>query len=521
MRSYRQRPWHIAVVAVLLGLAACGGLGGEEGADGGAASDTTAGDAAGGDRLVMGSSVEPSTLDAHLGESGVNYIETWSVHEALVELGPDGELVPVLAAELPEISEEDPTRWRVELREGISFTNGEPFNAQAVKANVERIQDPAFISLVEVQTLAGAEIIDDYTVDLITDGPDPILDVRLRHLRMVAPEAAQDPDYGQRTAIGTGPMMIERWDRGQRVVLTRNPDYWGEPASLEEVEVRFIPDLSTRVSALQAGEIHIAESIPVDQIDTVPATIKSKSPVEAGIHRFNLYNPPYSDPNFRRALNYAIDKEELNESLYQGVHTVNNCQPVVPQAIGFNPALEPYPYDPDKARELLAQVDLPEGFVLQWEGSVGVYERDRELTLALASYWEEIGLEVNAVVNEVNAYLDKIFNPDPGLIINQTNQSMYHGARQAAFYMDRAGDVSALGDAYPELDPIVQTALTSLDDAEREAAYHELWRVACDESFFAFTLDYYDVWGVSENVQYDPGVGELFRMDFDRVRLTD
>src|SRR3990170_3017455 len=92
---------------------------------------------------------------------------------------------PEAPTTLPVQSEEDPTRWQVTLREGVTFTNGEPFNAEAVKANVERIQDPAFVSLVEVSTLKEAEVVDEYTVDLITDGPDPILDIRLPQLRML------------------------------------------------------------------------------------------------------------------------------------------------------------------------------------------------------------------------------------------------------------------------------------------------------------------------------------------------
>ena len=535
MKTNRARPWYVLAAATLLVAAACGGDDDDD--DGGGAGSTEPAGSAGGPevtgggtaaagsggRVVFGTGFEPLNLDAHLAENAGNYVVTWSVNQPLVDLGVDGSLVPVLASEPPVQSETDPTRWQVKLREGVTFSNGEPFNAAAVVANVERIQDPDFISLVEASTLASAEAVDDYTVDLITDGVDPILDLRLPHLRMVPPEAAAADDYGQQTAIGTGPMIVERWDRGQRIIMKPNPEYWGEDkASLDEVELRFIPDISTRVAALQAGEIDIADGLPIDQVESVPAYIQSPSPTEAGANRFNLYTFPYSDVRFRQALNYAIDKEALNESLFGGLYSVNHCQPVVEQAQGFNPELENYPYDPERAKELLAEVDLPEDFVLQWEGSVGVYERDRELTLAMAQYWEDIGLEVDAVINEVNAYLDKIFNPDSGLILAATNQSMYDSARQASFYMDRNGDVSAIGpELYPELDGLVETALTTLDDQEREDTYHEIWKIACDEAFFVYTLDFYDVWGTSERVQYEPGIGELFRVSFNRMSVTD
>jgi peptide/nickel transport system substrate-binding protein len=530
MKSNGSRRWRYLIATALV-ISACGGDDDDDDAaddppTSAASTGTTGGTggeaAAQGGKVVFGASFEPLNLDAHLAENAGNYIATWSVNEPLVDLDVSGELQPVLATELPVRSEDDPTKWRVTLREGVTFSNGEPFNAEAVRFNVERIQDPAFVSLVELSTLRSAEVVDEYTVDLITDGPDPILDIRLPHFRMVPPEAAAAEAYGQEEAIGTGPFVVDRWDRGQRIILTPNPDYWGEPGTLDEVELRFIPDLSTRVSALQAGEIDIADSMPIDQVGTVPTYIESAAPVEAGANRFNLYTFPYSDPNFRRALNYAVDKEALNDSLFGGLYSVNHCQPVVEQAGGFNTALEAYPYDPEKAAELLAQVDLPDDFVLQWEGSVGVYERDRELSLAMASYWEAIGLKVDTEINEVNAYLDKIFNPDSGLILAQTNQSMYDSSRQAAFYMDREGDVSALGpDAYPELDALVDTALTTLDDEERQESYDEIWRIACDDAFFVYTLDFFDVWGASERVQYDPGIGELFRVDFSRMSVTD
>lgn len=478
--------------------------------------------AAGGEKTkaVVGVVIEPGSLDAHFPEqSSQGWPMNWSVTENLVRFSPEGELLPWLASEVPEIVEGDELRWRVPLREGVVFSNGEPFNAEAVKANVDRVAELGLEP--KLGAISGAEVVDEHTVDLLTDVPDPILKFRLVELLIQEPSAMQEEGYGTPASpiIGTGPMMIEQWDQGERVLYTPNPQYDRDyPAQLDEIEIRFIPDASTRVSALLAGELDLAADVPVDQIDRIPQAIHSSVPPRSASNRINLDDEPYSDPNFRRAINFALNKEEMNESLLNGLQGIQACQPVVETAEGYNPNLDPYPYDPDRARELLDQVDIPEDFVLEFDWSSGLFPADREQALAFIDYWSDIGIEADVTFYGADTFAERFYQTEEINIINGNSvQNLNNAAAQIGLYIDRDNEVSMLGDLYPELDPLVETALTSFDDAERQQAFEDIWQLACDEALFLFTFDLVQTWGASADLSYEPWTGDLQFLDLNRI----
>src|SRR5690606_10925560 len=150
-----------------------------------------------------------------------------NIYETLMVRSPSGELGLGLAASAPE--QISPMVWRVSLHPGISFTNGEPFDAEAVAFSIERIIDPAYTSaqMSFFSTLAGAEVVDAQTVDIHTNVVDPILPSRLYWLKILPPEHAQSPNFAQQP-IGTGPYVIENWSPGASISLVRNEDYWGD-----------------------------------------------------------------------------------------------------------------------------------------------------------------------------------------------------------------------------------------------------------------------------------------------------
>lgn len=527
----------VFAVAVLTFAASCASDGETDGTATGAATagdptevaGTTNGGGGGGGNgdatLVVGTDAEPTTLDIQAIDDNGLKLATWSINEGLVDFDPEGNLEPILASAVPVMDPDDPTRWRVSLREGIEFTDGTPFNAEAVKFNIDRILDPDYGSTfaAELGTLSGAEVVDEYTIDLITAEPDPVLANRLRALRIVSPTAAEDERYAE-APVGTGPYIFESWERGQSLTLKANDDYWGEPKpTIETVETRFLPDNNTRISALQAGEIDIAINVPPALAEGLDV-IRGSYPVEAGYLVFDTGEFPYSEPEFRQALQYALDLEAMNEQLFGGQHDVTNCQPVVPSSTGFNDALEPYPYDPERAQELLDGLDLPADFAVDFEGTSAVYQNDREMSETIAGYWRAVGLDVNTTLNDIDPYLEKIFNAQEtgAVIFGFSDQSLNHAARQIGLFVAQDGQVGTRAEGFhPEINPLVDTALTSLDEEERQTAYDEIWRIYCDELIMGHTLDIYDVTGVTPQVEYQPDVGKFEQMDFHRVRLTE
>lgn len=502
---YWMRAGILALAALL--LTACGGNSGS-GGDGG---DST---------LVVAVPADADTLDWTMHVESAAEIALWGINEALVKTDTNGEMVPALAASLPEPVPGDPERWRVTLKEGITFTNGEPFNAEAVKANVDRVAADDFDTPADgFESYAGAEVVDDYVVDILTDGPDSALLYKMESLRMLPPKAMNDPDYAE-NPVGTGPYLFKKWDRGREIVLERNPDYWGEAGTVETVEIRFIEDENTRVAALSTGEIDMTQ-IAADQADQVPQVLRPKQVAESGAIRININRPPYNDVRFRQALNYAIDKDALNETIFGGQSEVSACQSVPSTVFGFNPDLKAYPYDPDKARELLAQVDLPKNFAVQFEGVSGFWVRDREVQEAIASYWRDVGLDVDLTINTTDVYLDKLLERDlkvaPGIIYQELDHQYSHAARIADRIFNRTGAISTIGDQYPEADALMKKA-ASFDESESETAFHQLFELSCDQALQVFTLDRFDLTGAAKGLSYEPN-RNFMRIDFDRVRM--
>src|SRR5574341_160861 len=196
---------------------------------------------------------DPATLDPQVSEDFNGRTVNDNVYEMLLTRDQDLNIVPDLATEYKQV---DDTTWQCKLRQGVKFHNGEPFNADAVVFSVKRIIDPATKSdqVSNFATITGAEKVGDSTVNIITSGPDPILPARMTMLTIIEPKYAQrDPQTFATAPIGTGPYKFVKWDRGVEVVIEANPDYWGGKPSIDIVHLRPIPEVSTRLAALQIG----------------------------------------------------------------------------------------------------------------------------------------------------------------------------------------------------------------------------------------------------------------------------
>ena len=471
-------------------------------------------------RLVVGTDAEPTTLDIMAIDDNGLHLSTWSINEPLVDIGNDGEIQLFLAAEVPALDPDDPTRWIVKLVEGVSFTDGAPFNAEAVKANVDRVLDPDYTTTVvgELGGLSGVEVIDDYNLVITTEKPNPGLLVALRKLRFQSPNAFEGVEENP---IGTGPYTLVEWQRGQSVTLAANANFAGDPKpTIDEVEIRFIPDTNTRVSAFEAGEIDVLVGPPDTQLAQFDNVV-STGGGEVGASRLDTKAAPFSDVRFRQALNYALDKQTIVDALFGGAFPVSECQVTSPGALGYNDSLTAYPYDPDKAMELLAEVDIPDGFVLDFFGSSAVYGTDREVQEAMASYWNAVGIETNLMFDEIDAYLDNIFNPELGFVYAESDQAFNSFARQIGLFYQRGGPVTAFDEELQtRLDPLVETALTSLDEAEREGAMFELAKIGCDEALFVFNFIRQDVGVIADGIELISSFGQFEKTYWNNVSMS-
>ncbi len=479
----------------LLVMAACG----SDSDDGGDA-DTDGGSGSGGE-LVIVTGNEPTTLDPQLSEDyAQRVINLGNVYETLLERTPEGELKPLLATDLPTRVDED--TWEFKLRDDVTFHDGAAFDAASVAYSVNRIISPELESeqIAFFETISDAEAVDDVTVHINTDGPDPLLPTRMYWMPMVADGAGEVEDFAQ-NPNGTGPYKFVEWNVGQDVVIERNEDYWGEPASVQKVTVRSIPDPGAQVAALETGEVDLLLQISPEQAKQVPVT-KSIEGTESPIIRLDSREGILADVRVRQAMNYAVDKQTLVDTLLEGFARPSDCQVMAPGVFGYDPDLEPYEYDPEKARELLEEAGAV-GAELTFTGISGRFVRDRELAEAITQYLNEVGLKVTLEFPDIAIYLDHLFEKDqfPDLLYISSSNELFDADKQMT-YLESTGRGSGFVNA--DVDALAAEARVELDEETREGMYHELNEIACEEAANVFLVNTQDIYGLSEDLNWEP-----------------
>lgn len=451
--------------------------------------------------IAIGS--EPTTLDPQVQDDGGERAINDNIYETLMRREADGTLVPGLAAEMPV--QVDAVTWEFKLREGVRFSNGEAFDADAVVYSVERVLDPALNSeqFTFYASIGGVEKVDALTVRIATKGPDLILPARMYWMKMVPPQHAQSPDFATRP-VGTGPYVMSRWNRGNEILLERNPDYWGEAPQIEQVLYRFVGESGTRLSGLMAGEFDIITNLLPEFIGQVPQAAHVVG-LELPIIILNTMEGVTADPRVRQALNYAVDKEALAEALFEGHAEVAQGQLLAPSFFGYNPAVTAYPYDPDKARALLAEAGA-EGATVELVGTAGRWLKDRELVETVAAFWADVGLDTRVRIFEFGEYLNRLFDRQtrpPGVFVVSSNE-LLDADRPFTAYYHKGGSGASNDDA--RLAELVEQARVETDEAQRLALYHEAVQIAHDGAYFVWLLNIEDIYGLSERLRWQPRV---------------
>jgi peptide/nickel transport system substrate-binding protein len=470
-----------------------GGGGGDGGTDGGGEESSIT--------IALGS--EPTTLDPQIREDGGERAVNDNVYETLLARNAEGELEPKLAAEMP--TQVDDTTWEVKLREGVEFHNGDPLDAETVAASFQRIIDPEFASEQAsfFEGITAIEAVDETTVRFTTEGPDPVFASKLYWIKVVPTEHSQAEDFAE-NPIGTGPYRFVEWNRGQDLVIEANPDYWGDAPEIERVTYRFVSEPGTRLSGLLSGEFDLITNLLPEDVDRAPKHA-SVLGLEHPVMILNAMDGVTSDVRVRQAMNYAVDKETLAESLYGGFAQIDECQILSPSYTGFNEDLEAYPYDPDRAKELIQEAGA-EGQSIEVVSTAGRWLKDREITEAVAGYWTEAGLTVDVKIYEFDEYLDRLFDREtraPAIFVTSSNE-LLDAARVTASYYNLEG-VGASNDDQ-ELASLLQEAAVETDEDAREELYAQATERACDEAYFAFLLNIEDIYGMSERLEWEPRV---------------
>jgi peptide/nickel transport system substrate-binding protein len=316
--------------------------------------------------VVMGINSSPTSLDPNVASGANDALVMRQIFDSLVIENADHEFEPWLA-ESWEISE-DGTRYTFQLKEGVTFHDGTPFNAEAVKTNIDRILDPETASRFAASllgTVTGAEVVDEYTVELVlSERYGPLLSgLAQSFLGIQSPAAIEE--YGTDVAtnpVGTGPFVFDSWTADQEVVLSANEDYASAPATAEhdgptaidELTFSIVPEVSSRVGALQSGELTAALAIPAEQLSTLQSNDSlavEVAPLPGSTYSlyFNQLNAPWDDADARMALRSGLDVDAILEALYFGNYP-RAWSVLSPATDGYDASLEDsWEYDPEAA----------------------------------------------------------------------------------------------------------------------------------------------------------------------------
>ena len=423
---------------------------------------------------------------------------------------------PMLATEWKIVND---TTWEFKLRRGVKFHNGEPFDAQSVKATFDYMLDPAnkshYATPAYWKPVKEIQIVDPYTVRIVTDKPYPsVIDhASLTDMLVMPAKALKElgPAKLAEKPIGTGPFKFVEWRRDDRLVLERNPDYWQGPADVSRVTFRFIPEYSARMAALLSGEIDIMKDVPPHAVETIERSGRAKlrAAVSSRINYLALVNlkpGPMQDVRVRRAMNHAVDVDELITQVLKGRAT-RMCGPMAPTNVDYAP-VECYKHDPARAQALLKEAGVdPKALSLTLDTPSGRYPLDKDVSLAIAAQLQRLGIKTNVVVNEWGTHLDKIKNRNTGDLFFLGWGPALHGQGTIEPLFKAEGTYASYGNN-KVLDDKIARAVTLVDAKARAAAYTELQKLVRDEAPWVFLWQQHDLYGVAQSVEWTPRADE-------------
>ncbi|MDX2144369.1 MAG: ABC transporter substrate-binding protein [Rhodospirillaceae bacterium] len=341
---------------------------------------------------------------------------TGAIFDALTKFDTDAKLQPALAERWENI---DPLTWRFHLRAGVRFSNGAPFTSDAVVNAVDYLINGASASLEglkrELNILKSARAVDELTVDIVTLEPVPLFP-RYASALMI-PEPAQWRALGRdgfaKQPVGTGPFKAEAIT-ASRWKLSAYRESWRAP-KVDALEILMLPDTATRVQALEAGRVDIALVLGADNIGSVEAAGgRMESGMVSSVYGLTLITTrggPLADVRVRRAINMGVNRERIVSGLMAG-RTTPASQPAARAALGYDPTIPQYPYDPAAAKKLLAEAGYPAGLKFVLDAPLGASAGDTSVFQQVQSDLRAIGVDMQINTLAPTMYLNKIAQTD-------------------------------------------------------------------------------------------------------------
>ncbi len=334
-----------------------------------------------------------------------------AVFDSLTVVDMDGVLQPWIAEQWEAV---DPLTWHFTLKPNVNFSNGEPFDAAAAAAALNYFASGDGLIEVVAQSVidvANARAIEPLLLEVKTKAPNILLPRRLSGIRIPAP--GPWAELGRRgfsqAPVGSGPFIATRWDSTQ-VDLVANPNSW-RPPLVDRIEIKAVPEITTRLQGLITEALDVAFDIGPDDgpiVESAGGRLNVRPTGRVQLLTFmSIGDSPVADVRVRQALNYAVNKQQIIDVLLASA-TKPTGQAAVKASFGYNPDVEAYPYDPDKARALLAEAGYPDGFDLPADMTPGAMAGDGAWYLQIANNLADIGVRVTYQASPFTIHIRKI-----------------------------------------------------------------------------------------------------------------
>jgi len=466
--------------------------------------------------MIIGHGTDAVILDSATATDAPTFTILEHLAETLFELTAEGKVRPRLA--LSQTVSPDGKTWTFRLRTGVRFHDGTPFDAEAAKFNLERVLDPATRSPWRflISRIQSVSVVDASTIRLVTDAPFAPLLAHLTHggMGMQSPTAIRrlGADYA-RQPVGTGVFKFKEWVRGDRVSVTRNDDYWGDKAFLDEVQFRVIPDDGARLAALEAGSIHVAVRVPPREIERLKNAsglgVEVSTSLRTIFVAFNVTRPPFTDRRLRQALNYAVNKRAIVASALAGTARVSDA-PIAPNVEGYSP-VPGYDWDLERAAALLREAGYSRERPLRavFHHPSGRYIRDAEIAASIQGLARRVGIELELRTLEFGAYIALTNRPQAqndiqmymlgwGTVTGDADYGLY-----ALFHSSQWPPVGFNRGFYKNdrVDALLDRGRVTIDQGERDKIYAQAMKIITDDAAWIFLHSESQVTGVRSAAQ--------------------
>ena len=475
-------------------------------------------------RVVVALATDTSTMDPHMHTERMGIIMNQHIFDTL--LTRDTKTYQPIAHLAESVKSVNPTTWELKLRRGVKFHNGEPFTAESVKFSFDRVLNPEQKSPIRgsFTWAKSVDVVDDHTVRITTHKPYPLIHEILTfgNFAMVPPRYVKEKGdaYFAKNPVGTGPYRFVEWRKGERLTVEANEQYWKGAPAIKTIVFRIIPETATQIAELLSGGVDILRAVPPDQISAIGTSGVARVSATQILRVVFLQmdgdgragKTPLTDVRVRRAINHAVNVDEIIQKVLGGL-AVRTPAGTNPMAFGFDPAIKPYAFDPDRARKLLTDAGFPNGFEITLNTYAGSVVNVEQVGQAVMGYLSRVGIKVRPRhFADVGQYLATFRGSKlDGITMHSWGYNSVFDSDAVYYIHFHAGEPYTYNTA-KEMDQWLEEARATVDAKKRQELYSRFERFIVDQAYWVPMYAQFTIEAVSNKLNYEASGDEIMRV---------